>query len=518
MRKGQRVRWGTLAGMTATVLLAGCVMPMGQVGYDDPPWASPYARPLNSYPAGPMGQSGTAPGQVQVGRPPFPSAIPDAASPARVPFEQGHRAPERPSVAPEFDRGRVTPDNLPESDPNDGASLSVPQRIAPSRESEKPAPTAPPFEALPPAGATQMPELRIPAALLELKVLAAKNVGVNEPITYDVVLKNVSGKTLEDVRVDGEFDDELEFPGKTDKRVTRTFDEIEAGDRREFQLTLSALKSGRHCCQFTVSTEGGVQARQTVCVEASPRIVSVRLVGPRSRFVGTRAEFTIRAANLSGRELRNVRLTLHSESALRAFEWSQGGERDGSELTWNLGTLKPQEGIQLQAEFDCLQVSEETELTARVEIPDEQDQTSATLIRIHPRRPSLRIDLVDDRDPLAVGEETTFELTIQNVGLQPLEKCEAVVIVPKEFEAGDLDASVGSQPAQPTVTRQGGTLRITSDRPIPVDARLTLRLKAKAVQEGDAWLSARVTAEGVDTPAEIDEAASVTPARAASRR
>lgn len=511
MHAGHLVRVLTLAGMTAVVLLAGCVMPMGQVGYDDPPWLSPYARPINSYPA-PVGQN---PGSVQVGRP--AAGATQGTEPAlgaatnRPIFENDPRTtPTTPEVAP-----RKGTDTLPESDPNDGGSLSVPSSDVPLRESEKPS-SRTPIRDLTPSD-TRMPELRIPASKVELKVNAPKSAGLNEPITYDVTLVNSSSETIEDVRVDCEFDDELDFLGKPDKRVSRTFDTLEPGERQDFRLTLTATKGGRHCSQFSVSVDGSEQARQPVCIEAAARTMSLRMIGPRSRQLGTRAEFMIKAANVSTAPLKHVTLVLRPESALRAFEWSEGGERDGTELRWNLGTIAAGEGIQLQAEFDCLQTSEETVLTATIEADDQKSQTANTYVRVRPRHPNLRIDLTDDRDPVTVGEEAVFEFTAQNTGLQPLEKLALTFNVPGELDVGTIDARLAARTIQPEVARRKGIVHVTISEAIPVDGQLTLQLRAKAVREGDVWMSVSGSASGMDGTVEIDESLTIGPARSARK-
>ncbi|MCC7422848.1 MAG: hypothetical protein IT428_21435 [Planctomycetaceae bacterium] len=511
MNTGHFVRVLTLAGMTAVVLLAGCVMPMGQVGYDDPPWLSPYARPLNSFPS-PRGQS---PGSVQVGRP--PAGASQGTEPALVAatnrpiFESDPRtAPKSPEPSP-----RKGTDTLPESDPSDGSSLSVPSDELPSRESEKPS-TRTPIRDLTPSD-TRMPELRVPSSKVDLKINAPKTAGLNEPITYDVTLVNTSNETLEDVRVDCEFDDELDFLGKPDKRVSRTFESLEPGERHDFRLTLSATRAGRHCSQFSVAIDGLEQARQSVCVEAAARSMSLRIIGPRTRPLGTRAEFTIKAANVSGAALEHVTLVLRPESTLRAFEWSEGGERAGNELRWNLGTIAAGEGVQLQAEFDCHQPSEETALTATVEADGQKSQTATAYVRIRPRHPHLRLDLTDDRDPVTVGEDAVFELTAQNIGLQPLEKLALTFHLPAELEAGKIEARIGGQTLDPEVARRKGIVHVTLSDAIPVDGALTLQLRAKGVGEGDVWLSVSASAAGVDDAVEIDESVSIGPARSARK-
>lgn len=511
MSAGHFVRVLTLAGMAAALLLAGCVMPMGQVGYDDPPWLSPYARPLNSSPA-PTGQN-AAP--VQVGRP--PAATPQGTEPAlgaatnRPIFESDPRTtPTTPDAA-----ARKGTDTLPESDPSDGSSLRVPSDEAPSRESEKPF-SRTPIRDLTPSD-TRMPELRIPASRLELKVNAPKSAGLNEPITYDVTLTNTSTEAVEDVRIDCEFDDELDFLGKPDKRVSRTFESLAPGERQEFRLTLSATKAGRHCSQFSASIDGSEEARQSVCVEVSPRTISLRMVGPKSRQLGTRAEFTIMAANVSTSPFKEVTLTLRPESALRAFEWSEGGERVGSELRWNLGTIAAGEGIQLQAEFDCLQSSEETALTATIEADGQRPQTSTAYIRVRPRHPNLRIDLTDNEDPIRVGEEAAFEFTAQNSGLQSLEKLAITFTVPAELEVGTVEAHLAGRTIQAEVARRKGVVHVTIPEAIPVDGLLKVQMRAKAVGEGDVSLSVSASASGIDGTVEIDEAMTIGPSRSARR-
>jgi hypothetical protein len=207
---------------------------------------------------------------------------------------------------------------------------------------------------------------------LEIDVDAQKQVGSGA--TFRLTLHNVGDIAAENVVLETDFDDPLIFPGRPEKKVRRSVGTLAAGETREILLTLVSRKIGQGCARFSVIVNGMETVWKSVCVEFIKRQLEVNFDGPAQSRLGGRAEFTLSLVNVTENVLKETHVRLTYGNELNPKSGSAGAVRKPGSIDWDLGELQPGERVQLEVEFECRAVTEQTCLEIRVAgsgVPDE---------------------------------------------------------------------------------------------------------------------------------------------------
>ncbi len=346
-------------------------------------------------------------------------------------------------------------------------------------------------------------------SVLSFDVRGQRQRPVGGPATFDVVVRNNGTETITGVLVNVEFDEAFVFPGRVEKRLKKDLGQLLPGQSREMRLTLTSNQLGKHVCRFSMTAAGVAAIERAVPVEFINPKLQVELVGPARRTVGSRAEFTVKIANTSDKPIDDLRVTLQHDAALTPYFATGGFQREEHSLRWSLGRLEAGAGIQVQAEFDCRQLSEQACVTVEArsaELSTDPIESCLTVVTV-PGLLDLRVS--DRSDPVKVGEEAEFEITVQNLGLEAVSEVQLDVQTSEHLRAGTHTAKVGDREIKLTANQRDGTLRLTLPDSLPADATLRITLRATALQPGDAELRVVATPGSDGTPAESSEFTSI---------
>ena len=408
--------------------------------------------------------------------------------------------------------GETTPDIVVSPPKNVGPKRSGAIDDALRRETNKPIGPSLGFEALPPpndALPLDSPPINLPStnsrssdSPLNLVVKAPRQRPVSGTVTFDIVVRNDSADPMANVLVNAEFEDALVFPGREEKQVKKNLGQLAPGQSREMRLTLSSNRLGQHECRFTVSADEIDPIEQTTKVEFIDPKLLVRLIGPARRTVGSRAEFTVKVANTSDQPIDDLQVTLHHDAALTPHVATGGFQKEANALRWSLGRLEAGAGVQVQAEFDCKQLSEQSCITAEAR----SEQLSAvavedcvTVVAV-PGLLDLRVS--DVTDPVQVGDEAEYEITVQNLGLRAVSEVQLDVQSSEHLKPGTHDAKLDDRAVTLTPSDHNGTLRLVLPGSLAPDATLKITLRAKVLRPGDAEV--RVVATLGTDPAAVE--------------
>ncbi len=419
------------------------------------------------------------------------------------------------AVQPQIRFKPVTPDRSNAQKPADRTNskqdvddLPAP-RIVPKRNEQGPSVKT---EAKPSGPSLGFEPLATPNdSKLSFDVRTQRQRPVGGGATFDVIVRNHGTETITGVQVNVEFDEALVFPGRAEKRLKKDLGQLSPGQSREMRLTLTSEELGKHACRFAVTADGVASIERVVNVEFINPKLQVELVGPARRTVGSRAEFTVKIANTSDKPIEDLRVTLQHDAALTPHTASGGFQREEHSLRWSLGRLEPGAGIQVQAEFNCRQLSEQSCVTVDArsnELSAESIESCVTVVAV-PGLLDLRVS--DRTDPVKVGEQAEFEITVQNLGLQPVSEVQLDVQTSEHLRAGSPTAKIGDREIKLTTSQRNGTLRIVLPEALPPDATLQIILHATALQPGDAELRVIATPGSAGTSAESSEFTSINP-------
>ena len=536
-------------------LLVGCASgrngPFLGEKFDDPPQLSPYNQPLNGgqqqvtpYRGGVPGTS-VPPNQYSLFPGPFvlpfgttdgrgaSPALP-ADDPGRIELgeplgsgdpENGAR-PQEPTTPKTYQETvPVYPDAADEL-PDGGPEQTIRQRPE-SDLLSAPTPSQPPAATILPNIETVDPSRRP----LELQVSDSSQVSIGEAARFEVVIRNPFDTAVESVVVECRFDEGLAFPELTERAIRQRLGTLGALESRTIDLALTAEQVGKQCVDFLLSAEHRETSEVRKCVEvvdlsavltpANPvepitsgesntTGVRIELVSPTLRNVGGQLECVLTLENRTGHDISGIVASINHDAALLPREVSTGAQRSPGSLVWDLGLLRVDERIQIQVEFACPIPAEQVCIGARVSGRDLATQQQEVCAKIHPR-PTLDVAVADSRDPVPVGETTTYLVTVTNRGLDAISDVRVDVELTGglEFIARTQGLSEVSRSAQPPAGPRTATFAVNG--PIAPDDSRVVRVDARATSVGVGGLRVLATELATDRRVIVDEPTVINP-------
>lgn len=527
------------------LVLAGCASPPTYLGQSitDPPQLSPYNQPLNANapPAagdqqitgyrglgsffGPWMNAPAAPqpnrfhsGGPLGGMPPgtqSPSAQPTPALPAptqqRGPIELGQPQPADVEPTDELGTQLGTPRTYREEGVPTYPDAQVPsggegETIRRRPEADSPAAPAP---AEPGAQKTYDPATQA----IELEVNDPRQVLLTEMADYQVLIRNPFNEPAEEVVIVVRFDEGLSFPGMPDRALRQRLGTLGVGESRTLDLSLTGEAVGRHCVDFTLSAEGRAEVTLQRCVQVvDPQTsaapiegttpqeggVTIELVAPPERNAGGRLECLLSIQNRTGQDVSGIMATIHYDGALVPREASAGALRSPGALAWDLGLLRIDERVQIQVEFASPTPSELACIDAEVSGRNLPTRRQEACVRVRPR-PTLDVAIADVRDPVPVGETTTYLLTLTNRGLEAIEGIRVEIeveggleILPGERPVSGVSQQVRAGDGAPQTATYSISERIAPDE----SKELLIDVRGTAVGTGGLRVTATHLANG----------------------
>ncbi len=414
--------------------------------------------------------------------------------------------------APSIPDDEAFPRSAPESE-----RRTAPEGFGPSSEMPDGLPPALTVPATPKS--VEVPtDSSAPKPLLELAVTNPAERQVGAGATFRVSLTNRSQETLEGMRVVCEFADEMQFGTTTEKLVSQPLGTWAARETKDLVLTLHSNQVGAFAATFRIERESDGERLAERIGEAKfvDRRYELAVVGPADRTIGSRAEFTVRIANISTEPLPAAELVLKRDAALVLKELTEGSRRTGGEIRWSLPELAPGAETQFQAEFECRTAADRATVIAQLlgsasaasPLPEEETEAS---VRIAPVTGVLDVRLSDENDPLSTGEEGLYRMTITNMGLQEVRRIRVRYEATAQIEMSSVTVKRGSEALTTQFSPEDGALVGDEIDILPADATLTLELRGTARSAGRGELTAIVEHEVPGSRIEVREPTWVTP-------
>jgi uncharacterized repeat protein (TIGR01451 family) len=346
-------------------------------------------------------------------------------------------------------------------------------------------------------------EVTVPQAV-ELSVSGPSRKQVGGSATFHVTLSNSGDRPLEDLTVRCSFDDALKFIGSDTREVLQRVDRLAVGETRELALSLAASSAGSHCCWFVVTRGTGADkvelVSKQVCVDFVTRHVEIEIVGPARRTEGSRAEFNITLSNTSLKTIADAQAVVSFDKVLIPKEASAGAEQKTGTLAWHLGSLGPLEKVQLQLEFECRNEAHRACVSIEVTGTNLSGDHEEACLEIVPVPGTLDLRISDRDDPLEVRQSGTFEVTVQNIGLQPARRVVIEAALSENLRLQTASARVGSRDLPIKYSIEGNHLAFEPVDQLEPSVSLVYTFEVEALRPGPAEFRASLSSSLSSTP------------------
>ncbi|MBN2448938.1 MAG: DUF11 domain-containing protein, partial [Lentisphaeria bacterium] len=224
-------------------------------------------------------------------------------------------------------------------------------------------------------------------------------------------------------------------------------------------------------------------------VHAAAPIVDITKGCPEMRYLGRSATFEITVTNRGDGSALNVVVRDVITGGVGFVSADNGGVREGDAIVWRLGNLGAGQAKVLKATLNCDQIGRVSN-TATVSYCAEAAASCAFEVK---GIPAILLECVDDPDPIEVGGQLTYSITVLNQGSAMGTNIAVTCTLPPEEEYVSSDG--------PTEAKVSG--KAVTFAPLPSlapQAKAVYHLQVKGVAPGDVRFRVDMKSDQIERP------------------
>jgi uncharacterized repeat protein (TIGR01451 family) len=278
--------------------------------------------------------------------------------------------------------------------------------------------------------------------------------------------------------------------------------ELAPGESKDIALSVKAATKGSQVSQVTAKGDDGLEAKLEAVIRVGQPDLRLTLTGPGQRYLNTEAIFTIEVKNPGDAPARQVQIINALPEDLRFDSASDGGQFDKTTriVTWTLDPLVGGANKLLNLKTTPVRTGVMTcRVTGRAE-PRLEGHADATLEVLGV--PALLLEVVDADDPLAVGEETVYEIRVKNQGSASNTRVQIIALLPDGLA---LVRAEGETPHR----SQGKQVIFEPLDELKAEGEVVYRLKVRGTTPGDYRTRVQLQSEQLRIPVCEEESTKV---------
>lgn len=320
-----------------------------------------------------------------------------------------------------------------------------------------------------------------------------------DEIIYTFVLTNTGTGSVENVRINDPLPQGL-TTADGQRTINFTVPVLAAGESKEFKASVKASQRGRFANKATASG-GGLEAEsgEVVTVVKEP-VLRVAKSGPERQFIGRASTYEITVTNTGDGQARETRLVDAVPAGATFVNASDGGRLVEGRVMWDLGTIAPEASKKVTVSF-----MRETAGTLRNEATATAycaAAASAVAQTTYEGIPAVLLEVVDIDDPIQVGGNETYVITVTNQGTAPDTNIRLTVTLEEE-------QSFVSATGPTRATAQGRTITLAPLATLAPKAQATWRVIVRCDRPGDVRFSVRMETDQLGRPVMETEATNI---------
>jgi uncharacterized repeat protein (TIGR01451 family) len=327
-----------------------------------------------------------------------------------------------------------------------------------------------------------------------------------------------------------------------EQKVTFQVPALEAGESRKFTAHVTASKTGQFGSRAAVALEEGKKIRSNKPnIQIVAADLQIEAQGPEASYLDRPIDYTITVTNQGSAPAPATRLSFdpagaayvvysgqprrvqtagqssaappqpqparqnkpEAEANVAVNEVAVAGQEDLGPLAWNLGTLRPGESKRVSvtlrgAEQGMLESRAVAVYACPLEKEGAKTRAATTVDTRIIALPALLVSVIDDQDPVPVGEELTYRVIIANEGQAADHNIKASVKLPVKLE---FVKATGDSPADV----KEGQLTFEPIESLAPGDRAEWKVRVKAKQAGEVRFPVQLTSDGSKEPILAEE-------------
>jgi uncharacterized repeat protein (TIGR01451 family) len=308
---------------------------------------------------------------------------------------------------------------------------------------------------------------------------------LNSDVTYNVTVSNTGNITARNVVLTDPVP-----AGLSGSPVTINIGDLAAGASRTVPVTFKAAQRGKACNVATAdSSNAGKVSAEACTVVQQPGLKITKTTDDKSLLINRTATYAIKVQNTGDTTLTGVVVTDTAAAGTTITE-APGGSISGNTATWNIGELAAGASRDLTVKILSREPGNFCNTATVTSAQGLRDSSQACTEWIGVT--GVLVEVVDDPDPIQVGESTTFTIRVTNQGSTRDLKD---IAVRAKFE-DEMDPVSASNNA----TISGKNITFPTVATLAPKASVTYTIRGKAIKAGDHRLDVEVTTKDRERP------------------
>jgi len=260
------------------------------------------------------------------------------------------------------------------------------------------------------------------ADLSEPDVYKGQDLGANtfyacDTVTLTCNVRNEGSGATKATKLDFDLPDGLQAAdnGKQQTQI----DPIDPQESQQVTLKLKAKQPGEYRLQPTLSTDRGDMTAQPISVRVIQPQLQLALQAPDKGYLDRPMSYTVNVRNPGDVTVPNTRLTIDPPEGLEnlSFSSENGTEDEGS---FSIGALRPGQSRSVSVTGNAVDPgTANLRASASGYCAESQEKTAQVQLQ---GVPALVLVAYDERDPVAVGNRTSYDIKVRNQGTAPADK------------------------------------------------------------------------------------------------
>ncbi len=332
---------------------------------------------------------------------------------------------------------------------------------------------------------------------LRLTKTGTANALLCDPITYTLTVTNTGTGTARNVVV---TDNLPAGVTTTDGQSSVSYEvaALGAGESQEFTINAEASRTGTFTNDASAKADDGLSASSgDVTTVICQPVLEVSVTGTDRTYAGRKITFNGTVTNTGDCASDDTVVTMTVPDCTTFDSANAGGTQAGGIVTWSVGRLEPgaTRNIVLTVQADEICVARTTiEAEGECAVPDEAS-AETELLGI----PAVLLEVIDEVDPVRVGDTTIYVITVTNQG----SALDTNIRITATLEGMDHVSNSGATAG----SIAGRTITFAPLASLDPKAEAEWRITARAAEVMDARFKVTMTTDNTgDRPVEETEA------------
>lgn len=317
-------------------------------------------------------------------------------------------------------------------------------------------------------------------------------------VTYSILVKNTGSAVAKNVVVTDTVPAGLKH-ASGQSTLTFNVGDLAPGASKTIPVTLNAAERGKFCNKASAVAANATVVTDDACTEVRKHLLKIaKTTTDKTLVIGQTATYSIAVANQGDTKQTGVVVTDTAAPGTTIVE-AVGGTVAGNIATWNVGEIEAGATKTLTVKIRSVQPGNLCNTASVTSREGQRDSAQACTEWIGVT--GVLVEVVDDPDPIPVGEKTTYTIRVTNQGsTRAIEELKIKATFPVETDP--LTASGGG-----TIAGKVVTFPMTAT--LAPKASVTYTITAKGVAAGDSRMKVEVTTKYRTNPITEDESTTI---------